>query len=87
MTENYGEFVGMGDPNVVSVTDQLTSAMRDIFKEKGCDVKVTIATTNSDDGGMQFDLMMDKTDYDAGIMNSVLTEAWLRIGGTLKEDE
>lgn len=69
----------MSDSQLVSTADQLTAAIRDIVKEKGYNVDVTIAVEV--DGGMVFE-MGSRDVLSPEQIKAITDEAILRIGGT-----
>ena len=71
------------DVSLIFLTDQLSAAVREIFKERGYDVEVGIGVHK--DGGMVFKMDPKGSKLTQEIVDSVLNEAAIRIGS--KKDQ
>jgi len=66
--------------HLISFVDQLTTAVKETFQEKGYDVDISIAVDI--DGGMIFEMDPKSTKLTQEFVDSVIEEAVIKIGGT-----
>jgi hypothetical protein len=76
------------DSQTIAMTDQLSTAVREVFQEKGYhDIQVTIA--EEADGSLSFEMGLKGGEeiLSEETVDSVITEALHRIGATIKGEE